>query len=242
MQTFDIGEIDEADLPEHCRTCEVRDLSMCGGLSTSEITRLSEIVTSVEYATGEEIVTEDGGADYVFNVTAGVVTLEKLLADGRRSITGFLFPGDFLGLPFQDAYVASGTAIGETLVCRFPRQKLEGLFSEIPSLQRRLLAMATNDLAMAQNQFLLLGRKTAKERVASFLSALATRQVRRHLPSNPVFVPMTRSDIADYLGLTTETVSRTITQMKNEKLIDTGRAGQIRILDDDALADIAEVY
>ena len=87
---------------------------------------------------------------------------------------------------------------------------------------------------------MLLGRKTAAERVASFFRGLAARQVKRHLPANPIAVPMTRTDIADYLGLTTETVSRTITQLKNKKLITVEHGSRIRIEDEELLDELAE--
>ncbi|MEP6146439.1 MAG: helix-turn-helix domain-containing protein, partial [Nisaea sp.] len=116
----------------------------------------------------------------------------------------------------------------------------EALLHEIPTLEHRLFARASEEMSLMQEQIVLLGRKTAAERVASFFRGLSARQVKRHLPANPVSVPMTRTDIADYLGLTTETVSRTITQLKKKKLISVESGSRIRIDDEEQLDDLAE--
>jgi cAMP-binding proteins - catabolite gene activator and regulatory subunit of cAMP-dependent protein kinases len=125
-------------------------------------------------------------------------------------------------------------------LCRFPRKKLEDLLVELPKLERRLLGETAHELAVAQDQMLLLGRKTAKERVASFLVSLSRRAVKRRRPASPLDIPMSRTDMADFLGLTTETVSRTLTQLRRAKLIaDSGRKG-IAILDRDGLSALVD--
>lgn len=223
-----------------CDDCDIRDLAICGALRADEVQRLTAILSSIELVAGGPIVDEGEPADYVYTLTTGTVRLYKLLADGRRSVTGFLFPGDFLGVSYRDAYGFSAEAITPATLCRFPRAQLELLLTEIPTLEHRLFARASEELALMQEQIVLLGRKTAAERVASFFRGLAARQVKRHLPANPVAVPMTRTDIADYLGLTTETVSRTITQLKNRKLISVEHGSRIRIEDEDLLDELAE--
>ena len=154
----------------------------------------------------QTIFAEGEGADALFNVTAGTVKLYELLPDGRRQITGFLVTGDFLGLAMNENYAYSAETVTPTSLCQFPRRKMEALLDEFPKMQRRLFSMASNELAAAQDQMLLLGRKTAREKICSFLLMLAQRQSRRGHKDNPVYVPMSRADIADYLGLTTETV------------------------------------
>lgn len=226
--------------PAPCDDCDIRDLSICGSLRTDEIARLNAIMTPVTLEAGGHILDEGEAADFVYNVTSGAVRLFKLLADGRRSVTGFLFPGDFLGVNFADSYRISAEAMTPVSLCRFPRKQLEALLVDIPNLERRLLSRASEELALMQEQIVLLGRKTAAERVASFLEVLSRRQVKRHLPANPVLLPMTRTDIADYLGLTTETVSRTITQFKSSGLITMETASRIRLNDREELHDLAE--
>lgn len=233
-------QIDRSDFPDPCRKCDVHDLTLCAPLSRPEARRLADIVAAVDFEPGTPLFDEGEPANHVFNVTAGAVRLYKLLPDGRRSITGFLFAGDFLGLPHREVYAYSAEGITTGILCRFPRRQLEALFEEIPKLEKRLLGLASNELAAAQDQMLLLGRKTAAEKVATFLLILSRRQERRHLPANPVSVPMSRSDIADYLGLTTETVSRTFTQMKKQGAITLLDHSQVQINDLDRLAALSE--
>lgn len=226
--------------PSPCDDCDIRDLAICGTLRVDEVQKLSRIMNTMELSAGDPIVDEGEPCEFVYTLTGGAVRLYKLLADGRRSVTGFLFPGDFLGVSMQDTYGSSAEAITPVTLCRFHRAELKRLLSEIPTLERRLFNRATEELYLMQEQIVLLGRKTAAERVASFLRGLSQRQVKRHLPANPVTVPMTRTDIADYLGLTTETVSRTITQFKTKGLISVETGSLIRIRDEDQLDDLAE--
>jgi CRP/FNR family transcriptional regulator len=227
------------DLPSICADCDVREMTLCAPLDGAEMRRLCGLLQRTEFADGDTIIDEGEPADHVFNVTGGVVRLFKLLADGRRAVTGFLFPGDFLGLTNRTTYLSSAEALGDVKLCRFPRTKLQDLFSDIPKLETRLLGMASNDLAAAQDQMVLLGRKSAGEKIASFLITLSDRQVARGVAPDPILVPMTRSDIADYLGLTTETVSRTFTQLKVKSLIRLEAGGKVVLTDRDALEDLA---
>ena len=129
-----------------------------------------------------------------------------------------------------------------TRLCRFPRRRLEALLVEIPHLEQRLLAMASHELAAAQDQMVLLGRKSARERVVSFILMLSNSAMRHGRPGDPVFLPMSRSDIADYLGLTTETVSRTFTSLKKQGLIELLDDKRIRLSRMSALREIAEGF
>lgn len=227
-------------IPAMCGACSIRDLAVCAVLDDQELTRLASIAVTVTFADKQFILQEGDAAEALFNVTGGTVKLYKLMPDGRRMITGFLFPGDFLGLAHNDTYAYSAEASGAVRMCRFPRRRFESLLEEFPKLERRLLTDASNELAQAQDQMLLLGRKTAKEKIASFLIQLAERQHRRGGPENIVRLPMGRADIADYLGLTTETVSRTITQLKTAGAIRLQQGNIIQLTDGTDLTDIAE--
>lgn len=228
------------DIQGRCGACEVRDLSICGALSAAELARLRSVSYS-RHARPEETVIEEGDpATDLYNVVRGTVKLYKLLPDGRRQVTGFLYPGDFLGIALNDVYAYSAEAIEPLELCRFPRRGLEALLAEFPRLQRRLLGDAAHELVTAQDQMLLLGRKTARERVASFLLSLSRRAARRHAPASPVDVPMSRTDIADFLGLTTETVSRAITGLTRAKLIAPEGRRRITILDINRLTSLAD--
>lgn len=222
-----------------CDTCEVRDFAACAPLNADEQRRLASIMTTIEIPAHQPIFDEADPAEHVYNVTGGAVKIYKLLPNGRRQVTGFLLPGDFLGLTHKEAYAYSAEALVATRLCRFSRRRLEGLLDEMPKLEQRLLGMASHELAAAQDQMILLGRKSARERVVSFLLMMSASASRRGLPADPVVLPMNRSDIADYLGLTIETVSRTFTQLRKQKLIELLDEKQVRLLMPDELCKVA---
>ena len=225
-----------------CAACNVRHLTVCHALAPDELHHLASIVSNIELEPGDPLFDEGEEAVSVFNVTAGTVKIYKLLPDGRRQVTGFLFPGDFLGLANSAIYAFSAEAVTPATVCRFPRKKLEALMERFPEVERQLLGRATHELAVAQEQMLLLGRKTAKERIASFLLMLSRAALRRGQKENPVTVPMSRTDIGDYLGLTTETVSRTFTQLKKSGMIVLQTGGRVELAQKAALEDLAEGF
>lgn len=222
-----------------CAACDVRELSVCSALRGRELDRLAEMVSRIPVAAGRTLFQEGDAADAVYNIIEGAVRLFKLLPDGRRQITGFLYASDFIGLALRDRYAYSAEAITPTIVCRFPRLKLEALFEEMPRLENSLLDRASNELVAAQDQMLLLGRKTAVERLASFLVALAARQGVEGRGAD-LALPMTRTDIADYLGLTIETVSRSLTKLRKDGLIATPDTHTITLLDPEGLAGLTE--
>jgi CRP/FNR family transcriptional regulator, anaerobic regulatory protein len=242
MSRFSVTTQEQAHamhLVHPCDKCEVRAHSACAALNPEEQKRLVDIMTTVEVEAHQAIFNEAEPAHHVFNVTHGAVKIYKLLSDGRRQITGFLFPGDFLGLTHNETYAYSAEALGSTTLCRFPRQKLEGLLDEMPKLEQRLLGMASHELAAAQDQMILLGRKSAKERVVSFLLMLSNAAIRHGQPANPVSLPMTRNDMGDYLGLSLETVSRALTQLKTSGIIQLLGERQVRLAKPDAMREIA---
>ncbi len=212
-----------------CNMCAVRDHSVCASLDADEQARVNQIMTQIDMGDGSTIFDEAEPATHVFNITSGGVKVYKLLADGRRAITGFLFPGDFLGLMHRESYAFSAEALSATKLCRFPREKLERLLEEMPKLEHRLLGLASHELAAAQDQMLLLGRKTAKERLASFFLLLSNAARRHGRPDNPIELTMSRGDIADYLGLTIETVSRTVTHLKRDGIIQLLEGNRIQL-------------
>lgn len=223
-----------------CAACTIRELSLCGALEEHELADVAAAATGIELDHGDPLFDEGEPASYVFSVTSGAVKVYKLLADGRRQMTGFLFPGDFLGLADEEIYAYSAEAVTRSTLCRFPRRRLQTLLERYPRMERRLLTMASHELAAAQEQMLLLGRKTAREKIASFLLMLSRRAELRGLESSPVEVPMSRNDIGDYLGLTTETVSRTFTQLKQGGQIRLLTGGRVELADRKALSDISE--
>ncbi|MCP4330125.1 MAG: cyclic nucleotide-binding domain-containing protein [Alphaproteobacteria bacterium] len=209
----------------------MRELSVCGALQGSELDRLNAIVTHTTVGTGQVVFYESDPAAHLFVIVEGCVRLYKLLADGRRQITGFLFPSDFLGLAHQDLYAYTAETVSPSRLCRFDRGRLEALLQELPHLEKRLLGIASNELASAQDQMLLLGRKSAEEKILTFLYLLSRRAYLKSQSPNTVELPMSRSDIADHLGLTTETVSRCITRLRGNGIIKFDDPHQIAIAD-----------
>ena len=225
-----------------CAACEIREFTFCAALRDEELGHLQAIVRRVRMTPRQMLFHEGDDAGNVYNILGGILKLYKLLPDGRRQITGFVQRGDFLGITATGAYSYSAEAITEVTLCRFPRRQLYLLFDRFPKLEGRLLGIATDELTAAQDQMLLLGRKTAAEKLASFLLGLARRMNGVDGEDKPVPVPMTRGDVADYLGLTVETVSRTLSRLKKAGLIAISEAHSITIVKPDELRDIAEGF
>jgi len=202
-----------------CHACGVRLASVCASLSDEELTQLEALAQSTHFDNRQTLFTQGQPADQVYNVTRGIVRLYKLLPDGRRQIVGFALPGDFLGLAMREAYGFSADAIGEVVACGFRRSVYSALVDSKPHLLRRLHEFATHELTLAQEQMMLLGRRSAEEKVICFLLAMRDRWARIGRPSVTVPLPMGRQDIADFLGLTIETVSRTLTRLARDKAI-----------------------
>lgn len=202
-----------------CAECNVRLISVCGALEISELDALEQMSHVTTFAPKAMLFEQGALAGSVFNITEGVVRLYKSLPDGRRQIMGFALPGDFLGLALMDRYGVTAEAVTSVRVCRFARSSFVSYIDGKPRLLKRLHEFAGHELSLAQDQMLLLGRKSAEEKVASFLLNLQTRYDRIGQTSVTVELPMSRQDIADYLGLTIETVSRTLTKLAREKTI-----------------------
>ena len=234
----DRERLDPGSLP--CTHCELGELAFCSGLSPEHIRRLVSILGQSQFDAHTTLFREGDPALHLYSISQGAVKLYKLLSDGRRQITAFLFPGDFFGLSIDGGYAYTAEAMIPVNLCRFPRRKLEILFDEVPKLEKRLLGATTHELAAAHEQMLLLGRKTAREKVATFLTMLLRRLTRNGETSTLLFLPMSRSDIADYLGLTIETVSRVLTTFKKEGLIALPDASHVAIRQRADLIRIAE--
>ena len=174
----------------------------------------------------------------VYQVLEGAFVLYRLLPNGRRLVTGFAVSGDMVGLGAAKRHLCSAESSGVATVRALPAITLHRMANEDSHLGMRLYDAISHELAAAQDLLMTVGRLNAAERVATFLLSLSERNTRAMHPSNRIELPMTRCDIADFLGLTTETVSRTFTKFANSKII-SRHQGHIRILDADALEDVA---
>ncbi len=223
-----------------CGLCEARPLSVCRAVPDADLSRLAEAATVVELDKGAVLIREDDPSTALFNITSGAVKIYKLLPDGRRQVLGFLFTGNFLGVGRTARYGFTAEALTAVRLCRFPRGKFMRLLDEWPTFERELLCRASSEISSAQDQMLLLGRKTARERIASFLGMLSARANRLGVAADHLHLPMTRMDIADYLGLTTETVSGVFSELRRQGRIRLDGAGTVRLLDPAGLEAMAE--
>ncbi len=221
-----------------CDDCKVRLFSVCGALEPAELDELDRLSQVKNFPAKTMLFDQGALAGSVFNVTEGIVRLYKSLPDGRRQIVGFALPGDFLGLALMDRYGVAAEAVTPVRVCRFSRAAFLTYVDGKPHLLRRLHEFAGHELSLAQDQMLLLGRRTADEKVAAFLLNLQARYGRIGAKSVNIPLPMSRQDIADYLGLTIETVSRTLTKLAREKTVVVVPDG-VRLLSTDRLDQLA---
>lgn len=183
------------------------------------------IATEYSYGKDEEIYGEDEPADYVYQVVTGAVRSYKLLSDGRRQIGAFHLPGDVFGLESGASHRLAAEAIIDTTVRLVKRRNLDLVANTDVAVARNLWAITAGDLRHAENHMLLLGRKTATERVATFLLEMD----RRLAVAGMMALPMCRRDIGDYLGLTLETVSRTLSQLHGQGVLGFSGARQIML-------------
>ena len=170
---------------------------------------------TMSYPRDSEIFGENEPADYLYKVVSGSVRTYRILSDGRRQVGGFYLPGDIFGLEFADEHTLSAEAISDAKVLVVKRSALSALAGRDPSVAQQLFALTGRELHRVQDRTLLL-IKNARERVASFLLEMADRASK----NNTIELPMSRQDIADYLGLTIETVSRTLTSLETASAIE----------------------
>ncbi|PWV98954.1 Crp/Fnr family transcriptional regulator [Hoeflea marina] len=213
-------DIHNSEVPLLCRACEARHRGVCGALRPEQLIELSKHSTRKRVGSASELYGESRQGSTYSNIIAGVVKLTKMMADGRQQIVGLQFAPDFLGRPFRAESNLTAEAATEVSVCSFPKSVIDRMIGETPELEHRLLQQTLKELDEARDWMLTLGRKTASEKVASFLLLIATHvDPESELDSAEFELPLTRSDIADFLGLTIETVSRQLTRLRKDGVI-----------------------
>ncbi|MBU4527813.1 MAG: Crp/Fnr family transcriptional regulator [Hoeflea sp.] len=213
-------DVHNSDLPVLCQACESRHRGVCGALTPDQLLQLSKHSTRRTLEPGAELAGESIQTKTYSNIISGVVKLSKMMADGRQQIVGLQFAPDFLGRPFRKENGVSAEAATGVKVCSFPKQVIERMIGEMPELEHKLLEQTLDELDEARNWMLTLGRKTAGEKVASFLLLIATHAFPDNESDSVEFeLPMSRMDIADFLGLTMETVSRQLTKLRADGVI-----------------------
>ncbi|SFR09468.1 helix-turn-helix domain-containing protein [Poseidonocella sedimentorum] len=190
-------------------------------------------------AEGAYLFFEGDEVDNLYLIESGSVRLTRVLEDGRRQIIAFGFPGDIIGFPAEGLYNTDCDALRDAVLRPIPRRLLEDGSAD-PALHKALMAAALREISGMQDHFMMLGRKSASEKVASFLGALSERVGTRGAGAPEITLPMGRADIADFLGLTTETVSRCFSALRKSGVIRLRGIHTVEILAADALAQRAQ--
>jgi len=222
-----------------CQECVVRNRAICSALSTSELEVLNRIGRRVPVHRGQTLMWEGDDSSIVANVIDGVLKLSTSTADGREQIVGVVYPSDFIGRPFGSTSQHSVTALCDAQICLFTRSAFDEFARSHPELEHKLLQRTLSELDRARHWMLLLGRKSAGERVATFLLEMAQRLADSTCSSVDLVerfeLPLTRQQMADLLGLTIETVSRQLTRLRQAGIIDLPDRRTVAVLDHDAM-------
>lgn len=197
-----------------CAGCLARPLAVCASIPAADTHALEAAAGEVLLPAGATLAHEGDPRREVYTVTRGMLRRVRLLPDGRRLVAGFLMAGDFIGFSGAPHYRHTLEAVGDCVLCVFPLQSMRSLRQRYPELEAGMLAQACNELDATRDNLMLLARLGPGERLAAFLLGLSERQQRRGAAAGHVDLPMTRADIADHLGLTIETVSRSFTKLR----------------------------
>ena len=204
-----------------CFHCPARMSDLCAGVPDDELKLLAAISKHINLDPGKMQILDGDASDHVYNVVSGTLMMTRLGADGRRQILAFLLTGSFIGFSSDQLYRFNVEAVTPSELCRFERKKLEPLFQAYPEMERRFRQMAARVIESSLDLVFTLGRRNATERMSAFL--LHLREMQReegHGPADTAWqIPMTRTDIADYLGLTIETVSRVLSRLKAKGIV-----------------------
>ncbi|SIO53068.1 CRP/FNR family transcriptional regulator, anaerobic regulatory protein [Rhodovulum sp. ES.010] len=206
-----------------CVDCPIRHRAVCARCETDELSSLEAMKYYRSYDAGQTVIWSGDRMDFVASVIEGIATLSQTMEDGRTQMVGLLLPSDFVGRPGRETAAYDVVATTPLTMCCFRKKPFEEMMLRTPHIGQRLLEMTLDELDAAREWMLLLGRKTAREKIASLLTIIARRDATLKL-ANPrgriVFdLPLTREAMADYLGLTLETVSRQISALKRDGVI-----------------------
>ncbi len=207
-----------------CGTCPIRNRAVCSKCDEDEQLVLDDLKYYRSYEAGQTVVWAGDKMDFVGSVVSGIATLSQTMEDGRTQMVGLLLPSDFVGRPGRDIAPYNVVATTNLMMCCFRKKPFENMMLDTPHIASRLLEMTLDELDAAREWMLLLGRKTAREKISSLIAILARRDA--SLASDPIKMPMTfdlpltREAMADYLGLTLETVSRQVSALKREGIIE----------------------
>lgn len=235
MMTPDLAKQD-------CGDCPIRHRAVCARCEPDELKQLEDIKYYRTYEPGQTVVWAGDRMDFVASVVAGAATLAQTMEDGRRQMVGLLLPSDFMGRPGRDSVRYDVVAVSNLTMCCFRKAPFEQLIQTTPHIAERLLEMTLDELDAAREWMLVLGRKTAREKIASLLSIIARRDVPLSADGSRSVtfdLPLTREAMADYLGLTLETVSRQVSALKRDGVVVLQGKRRVHIPDIDLLMEEA---
>lgn len=228
-----------------CADCPIRHRAVCSRCEPDELERLESIKYYRSFEAGQTLLWSEDPMDFVGSVVTGVATLTQTMEDGRTQMVGLLLPSDFVGRPARDRSPFNVTAATDLVMCCFRRKPFESIMVETPHIAHRLLEMTLDELDAAREWMLVLGRKTAREKIASLLAIFARRlnplgPGQRQPEGMVIFdLPLRRETMADYLGLTLETVSRQVSALKRDGVIELQGNRLIRVPDMNRLLEEA---
>ena len=218
-----------------CAECPIRHRAVCAQCDRDELDELERIKSYRTYAPGDAIAWAGESMPLVGSVVEGVAMLSSTLSDGRRQMVGLLLPSDFLGRPGRCRLAYDVVAVTPITFCMFRKSEFERMIHRSPRIEHRLLEMTLDELDAAREWMVLLGRKSARERIASLFVSMARRDaaLHRQLPRDGLRFPLyiTREAMADYLGLTIETVSRQISALRRDGLVVLGQNRMVHVPD-----------
>ena len=211
-------------LSHECADCPIRHRAVCAKCEPDELQTLEEIKYYRNFQAGQTVIWSGDRMDFVGSVVSGIATLTQTMEDGRCQMVGLLLPSDFVGRPGRDGAAYDVIATTDVVMCCFRKRPFEDLMSRTPHIAHRLLEMTLDELDAAREWMLVLGRKTAREKIASLLAIIARRDStlnnQRGRSRVVIDLPLTREAMADYLGLTLETVSRQMSALKKDGVIE----------------------
>lgn len=227
-----------------CSQCVVRNRAICAGLLPDELDMLGRLGRKQVVERGQTVVWEGDESLIVANVIGGVLKVSMSLPDGREQIVGVVFPSDFIGRPFGKASPYSVTALTDSELCIFTRSAFDSFARSHAELEHKLLRRTLDELDRAREWMLLLGKKSAGERIATLLLEMSERLGQQGCHAEPSALnqfdlPLDRQQIGDLLGLTIETVSRQMTKLKSQGLIELPDRKHVIINDRNRLSEMA---
>ncbi len=233
----------DLDIPQECSDCPIRHRAVCARCEADELEMLDQIKYYRRFEAGQTVIWAGDRMDFVGSVVTGIATLTQTMEDGRRQMVGLLLPSDFVGRPGRDSAAYDVVATSDIVMCCFRKKPFEEMMARTPHIAQRLLEMTLDELDAAREWMLVLGRKTAREKIASLIAIIARRDAAIGMKGSAgplvVELPLTREAMADYLGLTLETVSRQISALKRDGVIRLDGKRRVTIPDINRLLDEA---